>query len=105
MRKGNLAGVTELSLFQQHLEASLTPLLSGPRQTITDPGCSPTKVILCPPSSACVWVVTHSRHDLICFLTSRFPLVKHRLPGDDQGEEQNAEDPHAAHKDSIHIEI
>lgn len=24
VRKGNLAGVTELSLFQQHLEASLT---------------------------------------------------------------------------------
>jgi hypothetical protein len=41
----------------------------------------------------------------MCFLTSGFPLVKHRLPDDDQGEEQNTEDPHAAHKDGIYVEI
>lgn len=31
--------------------------------------------------------------------------MQHRLAGDDQGEEKDAQDAHAAHKDGIHVEI
>lgn len=47
----------------------------------------------------------HLRQDYHCPLTSRFPLVEHRLPDNGQGEEQNAEYAQAAHKHSIHVEI
>lgn len=52
-----------------------------------------------------VWLCSHSRHDLIGSLTSGFPLAKHRLPDDGQGEEEDAEDSHTAHEHSIDVEI
>lgn len=38
-------------------------------------------------------------------LTSGFPLAEHGLAEDDKGEEQDAEDAHAAHEDGVHVEI
>lgn len=66
-----------------------------------------TKVILCPAAFrlSAVCFRSHSRHDFIHALTSGFPLAKHRLPDDGQGEEQDAENPHTAHEDSVHVEI
>lgn len=52
-----------------------------------------------------VWLCSRSRHDLIGPLTSGFPLAKHRLPDDGQGEEEDTEDPHAAHENSVDVEI
>lgn len=63
-------------------------------------------VILCPEFFSYLWFGCAPIPDMILsVLTPGFPLAKHRLPDDGQGEEQNAENSHTAHKHGIHIEI